>query len=79
MHAGSSVKKGRFAQLYAASQIYQPSTKKAASRLRRRGRRLFQFLGRLPNVYRFHFFTSKAAVFSAFPPLFATLCPMQEA
>lgn len=44
-------------------QVYQMSTKKDAKLLYRRGWRLFQFLGRLPDVYQFNFFISKAAVF----------------
>ena len=58
--------------------VYQPSTKKAASRLRRRGRRLFQFLGRLPDVYRFHFFTSEAAVFQLFHRFLQPCAPCKK-
>ena len=52
--------------------VYQKSTKKALNPLRRRGLGAFHILGHLPNVYQFHFFTSKATFFrisSCFPQL----------
>jgi len=55
--------------------VYQMSTKKAVDPLRRRGLTAFHILGRLPDVYQFHFFTWKGASLTDFPLGFATFYP----
>ena len=57
--------------------VYQMSTKKSVNPLRRRGLAAFHILGRLPDVYQFNFFTSKALLFRRFPPVSQSLNPMQ--
>ena len=55
--------------------VYQMSTKKAVNPLCRRRLTASHILGRLPDVYQFYFFTSKAPALTDFLLGFATFYP----
>ena len=55
------------------------STKKAFDSLRIRELEAFHILGRLPDVYQFHFFTPKQLAFKLFPPVLQSFCPVSGA
>jgi hypothetical protein len=55
------------------------STKKAVDPLRRRRLTAFHILGRLPDVYQFHFFTLKGASLTDFFSVSQLFTPAQGA